>query len=93
MRPLAFDDYRLHVCGVAGEGLHRDAGNDFFAAFEQRHLAAQDQRIVVLGDVADRVALAGVVRVLPFAFRCVIFRAGKGGDDLSVFSLTVFHPQ
>ena len=55
----------LAVC--AGESFHRNSGDDFFAAFEQRHLAALDKRIVVVRDVADGIAVAGLAGILPFA--------------------------
>src|ERR1700679_2072813 len=71
---------------MSGKSFHGDAGNDFFAALEQRHLAAGDERVVVVGDVADGVALAGLPRILPFAFGRIVFRTRKSWHDLAVFA-------
>src|ERR1019366_6022447 len=60
-------DYGLHVGGVSGEGFHRNAGDEFLVSAEQLHLAAFDQRVVVLGDETDGIAFAGMASVLPFA--------------------------
>src|SRR5208337_1144760 len=78
-------NHRLHVGRVAGKSFHGNAGNDFFVAFEQSHLAAGDERVVVVGEVADGVALAGLAGILPLAFGGVIFCPRKCGDYLSSF--------
>ena len=53
----ALHHHRLHVAGVAGIDFHRDAGEDLFVAVQQMHLAALDEGIVVLAQVAHAVAL------------------------------------
>ena len=81
----------LHVAGVAGKNFHGDSGDDFLVSAQQLHLAGFDQRIVVLGHVADGVALV-FVGVAPFAFLDVILRLRKRGAILPS-RRTVFHPQ
>ncbi len=68
---------------VAGERLHRNARHNFFAAFQQRHLAAFDQRVVVFRKVADGIAFAGTAGVLPLSFGRVVPGARKGRHDLA----------
>src|ERR1035437_4064044 len=53
-------DYGLPGGGLSGEGFHRNAGDEFLSAAEQLHLAAFDQRVVVLGDETDGIAFAGM---------------------------------
>src|SRR5437870_841132 len=62
-----FDNYGLHVRGVPRENLREYPWNDLLISMQQVHLAALDQRIVVLADVADGVALVLTTSVLPFA--------------------------
>ena len=79
----------LQIAGVAGIDLHGNAGNDFAVASEQLQLAVGEQRIVVVGHVADAVALMLLVSVLQFALLDVIGRARKGRDRLALLVVRV----
>ena len=72
---------RLHVARVSGIDADRYAGNNFRVAAQQRHLSAFDQRIVILRDVADPVALI-FVGVFPLAFLHVVLCLGESGGNL-----------
>src|SRR5450631_4072907 len=80
----ASNDYRLHVRRVPWKRLHRDTRNNLLAAFEQRHLPARDQRIVVLRDVTDGVPFAWMARILPLAFWREVFGARKRRHELAI---------
>src|SRR5436853_76625 len=86
VRSIVRTNSRLHVLGVAGNNLYEHAGDDFLISVQQMHLAAGDQRVVVVADVADGVALVLAAPVLPLGFLSVILRVGKCRDHPVTFA-------
>ena len=86
---IAFNNYRLHVRGVPPENIREYPGNDLLVAMQQVHLAIVDQRVIVLADVADSVALMLTTAVLPFALLHVVLRFGKSCDHLTILAYRV----
>ena len=78
----AFDHHSLHVLCVSRKDPDRDAGNNLLVAFHGLHLAAGNQRIVVVADVADGIALVLLASMLPLPFLHVILGVRESCDNL-----------
>ena len=69
--------------------LHRDTGRNLRIAFQQSHLSAVNQRIVVVGHVADAVALMLLMGVFHLALLHVIGGARETSAGLAVLVIGV----
>src|SRR5207249_10039229 len=74
---------------VTWKYLRKNAGVYLLLAMQQVQLATVDQRVIVLADVADSVALMLTTAVLPFALLHVVLRFGKSCDHLTILAYRV----
>jgi len=72
------------MTSVSGHDSDGDAGTNFAVSRDKFHLSGLDQRIVVVADVADAIALVLLLRVLPFAALHVVLRSRESCHSLAV---------
>lgn len=74
---LGLDDQ--HVAVVTWRVFERNAGQDFGVLFDERHAAGDDERVVIVTDVADRVAGVPLVGVFVFGRACEVLSFRESG--------------
>ena len=69
---------------MAGTRDDGNSGHNFCLSFDQLHLARINQWIVIVAEIAHAIALQLQLSVPPFAFGCVVFCLGEGGNGVPV---------
>src|SRR5580700_1368685 len=93
MPPRRLDVNPHQLRRVTREALDRDTRDDLldlpgplgWVKIEERHLAALDQRVVVVADVADGIALQLQMAVLHLAAMREVARVGEGGHHATLW--------